>query len=466
MTDKETKQLARSIEEIQQWADYFGLDGFPMRYEICPADIIYTFGAYGMPVRFSHWSFGKAFHRMKTQYDFNLGRIYELVINSDPCHAFLLDRNTLLQNKVIVAHVLAHSDFFKNNYRFAGTSRSMTETMTVHKGRIRSYERRYGREEVEQFLDAAIALQEQTDPYVRPRLNEGKADASDDVAKAPSHRATPYDDLWSLDGDRTRQVPESGRDEEPQDLLLYIMEHGRHLTDWQRDIVGIIRTEMLYFWPQLETKILNEGWATYWHARIMQQLDLTESEAIDFAHMHAGVLAPGRLQINPYLIGYEILRSIEKRWNESAEQTSNGQSHPGGEGVQKLFEVRETETDLSLLRNYLTEELVEELDLYVYRREGDKWIVADKNWKSVRDELVRQLTNGGIPVIAIVDGDYRRNGELLLKHRFEGVPLDIHYLERTLPYVYRLWGRPVHLETVIDDQSVTFSCAGGSVLRE
>src|SRR5690625_4770919 len=214
MTDKETKQLARSIEEIQQWADYFGLDGFPMRYEICPADIIYTFGAYGMPVRFSHWSFGKAFHRMKMRYDFNLSRIYELVINSDPCYAFLLDRNSWLQNKVIVAHVLAHSDYFKNNYRFAGTSRTMTETMAVHKDRLRRWEMRYGQQAVEELLDAAIALQEQTDPRASGpddvhRQRHADGDNGDPGGKdAP--RPGPYDDLWALDED-SRDPPAEAR---------------------------------------------------------------------------------------------------------------------------------------------------------------------------------------------------------------------------------------------------------------
>ena len=154
-------RLAAALEEIHEKAEQFGLDGFPMRYEICPPDVLYTFGAYGMPARFNHWSFGKAFHRMKMQYDFNLSRIYELVINSDPCYAFLLDANTLLQNKVIAAHVLAHSDFFKHNYRFAGTSRSMLETMSIHAARIRRYEMRYGRERVERLLDAVLALQDQ-----------------------------------------------------------------------------------------------------------------------------------------------------------------------------------------------------------------------------------------------------------------------------------------------------------------
>ena len=143
----------------------FGLDPFPMRYEICPADVLYSFGAYGMPTRFSHWSFGKAYYRMKTQYDFNLSRIYELVVNSDPCYAFLLEGNSVLQNKVIAAHVLAHSDFFKHNARFAHTSRDMMDTMAVNAARIREYEFRHGRRRVEEVLDAALALQFHVDPY-------------------------------------------------------------------------------------------------------------------------------------------------------------------------------------------------------------------------------------------------------------------------------------------------------------
>lgn len=416
------KELARALAVIHDKAAGFGLDGFSMRYELCPADVLYTLGAYGMPVRFGHWSFGKAFQRMKMQYDYNLSRIYELVINSDPCYAFLLESNSLLQNKVIAAHVLAHSDFFKHNYRFAATSRSMPETMAIHAARIRQYEMRYGRDRVERLLDAALALQEQVDPHRR-------------------------------------------RDDEPRDVLLYLMEHSRCLDDWERDVLGIVRDEMLYFWPQLETKILNEGWATYWHMRIMRELDLTEEESVEFARMHAAVLAPSRTGINPYHLGYYILLDIYRRWESPTPQERRQFGRPGGQGLEKLFEVRETETDVSLLRNYLTKELVEQLDLYVYRRRGDEWVVVDKDWRAVRDELVRQLVNGGVPVITVADGDYRGNGELFLRHRHEGVDLDVRHTEKTLPYVYRLWGRPVHLETVLDGKPTVFSCDGDEVSR-
>lgn len=177
MKRDEQKALEKAIAEITEIAEGFGLDFYEMRYEICPADIIYTFGAYGMPTRFSHWSFGKQFHKMKLHYDLGLSKIYELVINSDPCYAFLLNTNTLIQNKLIVAHVLAHSDFFKNNVRFSNTKRDMVESMAATAERIKHYEHEYGKQEVEKFLDAVLAIQEHIDPsLLRPKLSWTLAD--------------------------------------------------------------------------------------------------------------------------------------------------------------------------------------------------------------------------------------------------------------------------------------------------
>lgn len=198
MNGDELKELERAIDEITEIAQGFGLDFYPMCYEICPADIIYTFGAYGMPTRFSHWSFGKAFHRMKLQYDLGLSKIYELVINSNPCYAFLLEGNSLIQNKLIVAHVLAHSDFFKNNVHFSNTSKDMVESMAASSERIRAYELKYGKQEVEKFLDAVLAIQEHIDPsLLTPKLRWKKEEEKEE--EPVSKPKGPYDDLWALD---------------------------------------------------------------------------------------------------------------------------------------------------------------------------------------------------------------------------------------------------------------------------
>lgn len=472
LTD-EQRQLERAIAEITEIARGFGLDFYPMRFEICPADIIYTFGAYGMPTRFSHWSFGKSFHRMKLHYDLNLSRIYELVINSDPCYAFLLEGNSLIQNKLIVAHVLAHSDFFKNNVHFKNTKRDMVESMAASAERIREYEIRYGKEEVEAFLDAVLSINEHVDPSLMRAKHFWRSDAAEEQESKP-HQATrePYADLWELDKDQANErsfesssVQRKRPSEPEKDLLLFLEAHSLVLEDWQRDIMTILRDEMLYFWPQLETKIMNEGWASYWHVRILREMDLSEAESVEFAKLHASVIQPSPTGINPYHLGFKMFEDIERRWDEPTEREREQFGRTPGQGREKIFEVREVERDMSFIRNYLTEELVEDLDLYLFHKRGNEWVVSDKQWERVRDQLITARVNGGFPYITVQDGDYLQNGELYLKHHYEGWELDLKHLEKTMPYVFQLWGRPVHLETMIEDRSVLFTHNGKKTQR-
>jgi stage V sporulation protein R len=447
MSDRDMAELEVAIEQIVEMARRFGLDFYEMRYEVCPADIIYTFGAYSMPNRFSHWSFGKTFHQMKTQYDYGMSKIYELVINSDPCYAFLLDTNSVLQNKLIAAHVLAHCDFFKNNYRFAQTNRQMVHAMASFANRVLTYEHDLGRKKVEHFLDAVLGIHEHVDPFPRPGAERSRA-------PEPPRHETPYDDLWGLDSvgkaaSPAEPVRQAGKYESSRDLLMFLLNHNRELEDWQRDIISSLRNEMLYFRPQMETKIMNEGWASIWHARIMRELDLAPDESLEFARMHAGVLAPQRFQLNPYHLGFHMFEDIEKRF-----------------GREKIFEVRETETDVSFIRNYLTKELCEKLDLYLFAKQGDEWRITAKGWEKVRDGIIGQISNCGFPYIYAEDDDYQRRRELYLRHAFEGVELDSVYVRKTLPHVYHIWQRPVHLETVEDDKPVLYTCTGEETERK
>jgi stage V sporulation protein R len=492
---EETRLLEKAIEEITAVAKDFNLDFYRMYFEICPADVIYSFGAYGMPTRFSHWTFGKAYHKMKTQYDYNLSRIYEMVINSDPCYAFLLEGNSLVQNKMVIAHVLGHCDFFKNNHYFKRTSRKMVESMAAAAERIRGYEFKYGHDKVEKFLDSVIALQENIDPQKHiigdagngPQkaacehscqghtCSEGGKCCQGECQNHAGHsgQSTPYDDLWDLD--KNECSGKSGKGEShsknfpkrpEKDLLLFMMHHARDLEDWQRDIISVIREEMLYFWPQMQTKIMNEGWATYWHMRIMREMDLTEDEALEFAKTHSGVIQTSKYRINPYYLGLKIFEDIEKRWDNPTEEEKRKFGRRGGEGKQKIFEVREMENDISFIRNYLTKELVEELDLYLFKKVGYDWKVTDKNWEKVRDGLVASLYNCGLPYIVVENGDFGKRGEIYLKHIHEGTDLDIYYLERTLPHVYAIWGRTTHLETTVDGKRVLFSYNGEKVSKK
>jgi len=469
--DEYVAALGDAIEKIWDIAHSMGLDPYPVNFELVPATIMYEFGSYGLPGRFSHWSRGKAYYRMKTDYDYGLSKIYELVVNTNPSYAFLMEQNDLLQNKVVVAHVLGHTDMFKHNTYFNRTPPNMIDKVSVNADRIRKYEYEHGAVQVERFLDAVLAIEEHIDPNFRIRhLNEEEAEEKQRNGKIP--RTTEFDDLWTMEERatarkrneddarfraKTRRFPA-----EPQkDILLFLAEHAPDLEAWQRDILLIVREEMQYFVPQMQTKVLNEGWASYWHAHIMRELDITDAEYAAFAQMHAGVLAPNRMRINPYHVGYHILEDIERRWDNPTEEEQAKLGRVPGQGRAKIFEVRETESDVSLLRNYLTEELVKELDLYLYRKEGDQWVIVEKNWEKVRDGIISSMTNFGYPYLTVNDADFNRNTELLLHHQVEGShELDIPYAEKTLEYVYRIWGRPVHLETISDERPVRMTYNG------
>ena len=859
MHDREIKDLEKALEQIWEVARKFGLDPFPTRFEIVPATVMYEVGSYALPGRYSHWTFGKAYHRMKTMYDFGLSKIYEVVINTNPSYGFLLETNSPVQNKLVMAHVLGHVDFFKNNVYFSKTNRRMVDSVSTHSGRMTEYEFKYGRKTVEKFLDALLAIEEHIDPNFFIKRDPRPARLQPALRKEGR-----YDDLWRLD---EKDLPPS-EESEPQkgdqlpekDLVYYLMRHSPSLQPWQRDVMAMIHEEMEYFIPQMQTKIMNEGWAcatgdslllteegfmrfdelyergekilvagggkgavysitdfhkeervptirirtrrgleiegahkhrvqladgswtrlqdlkpgdsvaiecgtniwpkekfrlafvpaqpmatletvasladvswstvlrhlkgrrteraieinaaltatayhqgmagktlstpsalvtpyvlneetawllgyfigdgnrtksgvclttgdneiaqrlaniiassfglcvklkwdatemggrwriivhsrellrwleaiginledkarskripatvllspksvmsaflrgyfdadayagpegvrlsssskelirtvqtvllnygilsrqrqhlhdilqleisgasaalflkeigfslerkqralsdcieghrwfkredlndtvvsiehgcadvyditvdekhgyvangfvnhnSFWHARIMRELDLTDNEHLEFADLHSGVVSPHMGQLNPYYLGYKIFEDIERRWDSPTAKDKEKFGRLDGSGREKIFEVREMESDVSFLRNYLTEELCEELDLFVYELvEDEEWTITEKRWERVRNQLVANMTNFGFPYIEVLDGDYNGNRELYLRHAFEGVELDSKYARKALEHVHALWGRPVHLETIVDDERV------------
>lgn len=465
MDDREIKDLEKALEQIWEIARRFGLDPFPTRFEVVPATVMYEIGSYALPGRYSHWTFGKAYHRMKTMYDFGLSKIYEVVINTNPSYGFLMETNSPVQNKLVMAHVLGHVDFFKHNVYFSKTNRRMVESVSTHAGRMTEYEFKYGRKTVEQFLDAVLSIEEHIDPNFfirRERSEEEKKRRKEEQPKEGR-----YDDLWKMgekeepnDSAEPEELPRGERLPE-KDLIYYIMRNSPTLADWQRDAMAMIHEEMEYFVPQMQTKIMNEGWASFWHARIMRELDLPDTELLEFASLHSGVVSPHKGQLNPYYLGYKIFEDIERRWDNPSAEERQKFGRKGGEGRAKIFEVRELDNDVSFLRNYLTEELCEELDLYVFELvEEEEWTVTEKRWERVRDQLVANMTNFGFPYIVVADGDYNRNRELYLKHQSEGAELDGTYARKVLEYVHKLWGRPVHLETVVDDEPVVMHYDG------
>lgn len=868
--DKEVKELEQALERIWDIAtNKYGLDPYPTRFEIVPSTVMYEIGSYALPGRYSHWTFGKAYHKMKTMYDLGLSKIYEVVINSNPSYAFLLDTNSLLQNKLVIAHVLGHVDFFKHNAWFGPTNRRMLDDAQTHATRISEYEFKYGRKVVEEFLDAVLSIEEHIDPnfFIKKQRDPKKfADKQNEQRSVGQ-----YDDLLTLAENKVLDQENEDRKgdhtmEPEKDLVWFILQNSPSLQPWQRDVMSMIHDEMLYFVPQMQTKIMNEGWAcclgdsllltergfvrfdelyeagekicvaggseekvypiaefhkeekvpticirtrrglkiegalkhrllmgngswedlrdvkigdriaiecgsniwpakpysinfvssrpslsfyqvealtgvpawaisthlkgrnthhaaavvaalettgwhpggpgkalatrtvitlpesldeefaailgyfvgdgnrtksgicftcgeedyarriaemvnrklglrstlrwdateiggrwrlevhsrellrlleslgfnledkapqkkiptsilqspktvisaflrgyfdadayagkegirlssssdelirtvqivllnygilsrqrehlheirqleitgasaarflteigfglerkqqalrayveshqwfkqedltdeivsietgcadvyditvdekhayvangfinhnSIWHSRLMRELDLPDNEHIEFAELHSGVVSPSRGQLNPYYLGYKIYEDIEKRWNNPTKEEIEKFGRKPGEGMAKLFEVREVDNDVSFLRNYLTEELCEELDLFVYELiDEEDWTITEKRWERVRDQLVANMTNFGFPYIEVVDGDYDGNRELYLRHRHEGADLDMKYARKVLEYVYKLWGRPVHLETKVEEDSLVMHYDG------
>jgi stage V sporulation protein R len=470
MIDREVKELEEAVEQIWEIATVkFGLDPFPVRFEIVPATVMYEVGSYALPGRYSHWTFGKAYHRMKMMYDFGLSKIYEVVINSNPSYAFLLENNSPTQNKMVIAHVLGHVDFFKNNVYFSHTNRRMVDGAAMHARRMAEYEFTYGRKVVEEFLDAVLSIDEHIDPYFFIKKSDRSADEKRH-GQDKRRKEGRYDDLMTTDELELSDAPDESKDDDKhrsrlegpeKDLVYFIMKHSPILEDWQRDIMAMLHEEMQYFVPQMQTKIMNEGWASFWHARIMREMDLPTSDHLEFAELHAGVVSPHKGQLNPYYLGYKIFEDIERRWDNPTKEDREKFGRVGGEGREKILEVREIDNDISFLRNYLTEELSEELDLFVYELVDDEeWTITEKRWERVRDQLVANMTNFGFPYIEVLDGDYDRNRELYLRHRYEGVELDMKYARKTLEYVHKLWGRDVHLETVVDEEAMVMHYDG------
>ncbi|HJT55123.1 MAG TPA: SpoVR family protein [Ktedonobacteraceae bacterium] len=879
MADSDIERLRDAIDDAWEEALNYGLDPFPTHFELVPASIMYEFASYSLPGRFSHWTHGKAYYRQKMQYDFGLSKIYEMVVNTNPSYAFLMDMNNLLQNTFVAAHVFGHTDFFKNNAYFQHTSRRMIDKVSIHAERIAKYEFDHGKGEVERFLDAVLSIQEHVDYNLLIRENEPE---QREERKSANQLSSEYDDLWGLE--KKAKKAEEERDLRPgkpskfpekpeKDILEFLVKYSPHLQPWQRDIIEIVRTEMLYFVPQMQTKILNEGWAclrgnslilteqgllrydalhemlaqgqsikvgsgnreqdaiadrhitrsaatirlrtrrglvlegaeehklsigidqwialkdvkvgqriplsvgdniwseqlvpvslpvqvhvpnqkdvaaaagvsvdtlrralsgktvsnatriqaaieqtgyqlrpnwrplysrrfplvapthvteafaeflgyligdgnihtsknaigyttgdreladryallikelfaiepnvfwdgrtvsgkggrwrvvfysanvldllqslgidlkakarqkripdvilrspksvvsaflrayfdcdgcasvkqgvilstfsddiaqtlqvlllnygilsrrrgpnvwissiaarvfseeigfgltrkrenlekyiashrwffkedpldevvsiehsaadvyditvdrshryvangmlhhnSIWHSRIMRKLGergvISDSETIEFAQLHSGVLSPSRTSLNPYYLGFKMYEDIERRWDNPTQEEQERFGRKPGMGKQKIFEVRELENDVSFLRNYLTEDLVKELDLYLYKKEGDEWVIVEKNWEKVRDGIVASMTNFGYPYLVVENGDYRGNRELYIKHLFEGQELDMVYAEKTLQHVYLLWGRPVHLETLYEGKKILLTYDG------
>ena len=467
-------------ERIEAVAADEGLDFFPTIFEVVGYDKMNEIAAYdGFPTRYPHWRFGMAYEQLAKSYAYGLSKIYELVVNTNPCYAYLLEGNELVDQKLVMAHVYGHCDFFKNNFWFSRTDRKMLDSLANHASRIRRYMDLYGYGAVERFIDVCLSLDNLIDfhrpfrPDDRHQQVKPKTDLPDELIGAglevPKLRAKEYMDEYVntegfLSTQREKLAQERAMDARhpsspERDVLLFLMENA-NLTRWQRNVLEIIRDEAYYFAPQRVTKIMNEGWACFWHTHIMTQRGiLDQSEVIDYADRHSGTTAPHKGRINPYRLGLELFRDIFDRWNKGrfgrdyfeCDDLAKREEWDTGvmKGREKIFEVRRHHNDLTFLDEFLTPEFCAKQRLFTFENNprARQWQIASTEFVEVKRKLLGQLTNMGQPIIEVYDARFRGSDELMLRHLYEDVELDDQYTKPTLINLYAVWKRPVHIAT-------------------
>ena len=471
-------ELSYWIKKIEGYARGYGLDFFPVIFEMVDFNGMNEVASYGgFPVRYPHWRFGMQYQYMEKSYSYGLHKIYEMVVNNNPCYAYLLDNNKMVDQKMVIAHVYAHCDFFKNSAYFSVTNRKMMDEMANHGMRVRTYAARFGREEVENFLDACLSLENLIDPNsaFSPSYPSGGLEeeaSAEGTARVPKLKSKNYMDPYINPPEYIERKREELKEEKlreskfppkpEKDVLMFLIQYAP-IPNWQRDILSMAREEAYYFAPQAQTKIMNEGWATYWHTKIMTHKCLDDSELIDYADHQSGTLGVQPGVLNPYKVGYELFKDIEFRWNtgrfgkeyEECDDldTRSNWNQDVGQGLKKIFQVRAIYNDMNFIDDFLTEDFCREQKLFSYKfnEKTARYEIDDRSSEKIKEKLLFSLTNQGNPYITVVDGNYENRGELYLKHRHDGVDLRLDYAKAALERLFAVWTRPVHIQTIVGD---------------
>jgi stage V sporulation protein R len=488
--------LHKEQDRIQKIAAESGLDFFPIVFEILSYDQMNEIAAYGgFPNRFPHWRYGMEYERLAKSYEYGLSKIYEMVINNNPSYAYLLEGNSLVDQKLVMAHVCAHVDFFKNNFAFRSTdldvggrtvdpgtrpsnydpNRRWIDKMANHGSRVRRHVARLGVTKVEEFIDHCLSLENLIDPHAAFHGKRKPVEVDDDAtAEVPRLRSKDYMESFInpaeyLEKQRLKMVAEKEQQkrfpERPErDVLGFLLDNAP-LDRWERDVLEIIREEALYFVPQMQTKIMNEGWATYWHSKLMTEKVLDASEIIDYADNAAGVLATSGGRLNPYKLGVELFRNIEERWNKGQfgkewEDCDDLDAKKDwnlrlGLGKKKIMEVRAMYNDVTFIDEFLTPEFCRQQKLFSfgYSNRNERLEIESREFKQVKEKLLFQLTNAGNPFIYVEDANHENRGELVLRHSHQGMDLKMDYAKEVLRSLARVWKRPVNLVTLQDGKS-------------
>ena len=432
--------------KLEALAREHGLDYFPVHFEEVPSSFMMEIAVYGLPVRMPHWSFGVRYIYQLIQHRMGHSRLFEVVFPGNPGRAYLARNNSVQENTLVTAHVLGHADFSKSNALFKRSQEQVgyriVEQAATHARRIGQAVEQHGQDRVEQILDAALALEAHIDTFQPlrreryPQYLESVRLQRDDKFQNRFENLPGATAAVDQPLERTRSpLPPAPE----RDLLWFIAEYAPDLEDWERDIFLAVREESFYFYPVFACQIMNEGWASYWHARLLREADfLPQNEYLDALKTHSDVVRPhaaeqqASLVVNPYHLGFSI-------WEAIVEE----------HGLERAFQIRAEDDDFGFVRNYLSQELAEELKLFRYEATGDGTVrVQENDIYALRETLLAPKYNFGAP--AVLAKNVAADGSLELHHEdaTDGRGLDLARAERVLDYLHRVWRRPIKLETI------------------
>lgn len=435
-----------SMEELQEWDDKIcsigqalGLDWYPIEYEICDYKEMIGHMAYtGLPTHYRHWSYGKSFDRIQTEYNLGMsGLPYEMIINSNPSISYLMTENPMPTHILTMAHCVGHSDFFKNNRMFSETGADTAIDRFKAAGkRVKKYmeDPNIGVDEVERILDACHTIR-----YQVPRTPGVKRRNHKELKKYYKKLMLEDTTGWWASHFNINKIPL-----EPDcNLLGFIAEHNKFLSEWERDLIRIVEKESQYFIPQANTKIMNEGWACMIHEKILNALKLPDEYHLSFIRLHNQVVRPHLGRINPYHLGFKIFKYIEEK-----------------QGFSECLRVRNDHSDETFIKAYLNEELCRELNLFTYsfhNKEGYNKIdnISDEyEWQTVRDSLIKNVGINSVPVVLVKE--LQKDGTLILEHEHDGRDLELSEANKVFEQINELWHGDIKFTTIIEDETWEF----------
>jgi stage V sporulation protein R len=496
MKQSEMKRLIKLENRIYDIAKENGLEFCDIEFDVIPENKMFEIMSYGLPGQISNWKFGRDYEKTRTIYEkMGDGLPYEVVVNTVPSRAYLMKNNSIALQALIVAHVVGHVAFFGMNQYHKEADSSIASRLATASQRFDDYEKKYGIDIVEQTVDAGHSIMFHSNPWIKDETEDEKRDRIFERMKQKQHdkKDTAFGDFFEDDSkadiDREKwnnalymRLKNKTPVEPTEDLLRYIIDNSRNLASWQKDILEIIRQVGRYYWPIIKTKYMNEGFATYWHERILRQLFqenlLNSEEHAECNYSNSLVKAKSPFSMNPYLIGSTIWEDIVRRWDtgQHGNEWNEIENHDlkknfdnkAMEGHNKMFEILRTSNDWMFMNNYLTNDLVRELEMYMYVQQDTplftEVVIADKDIDEIRQIVIKSFSHSGIPKIYVENGNHENKGELFLKHEHVGIDLFPEYTRKTLEHIGFLWGNGVDLSTIHGKQEYIYSCEGNGVV--